>query len=62
MLAAVACELDWELQHYDAEQALVQSELRETVFVRLPSGCGSLSGKVVKLGRSLYGLKQSPGT
>ena len=29
------------------------------MFIRLPPGCGELSGKVVKLGRSLYGLRQS---
>ena len=28
----------------------------------MPEGCGALSGKVVKLGRSLYGLKQASRT
>ena len=27
--------------------------------MRLPRGCGEISGKVVKLCRSLYGLKQA---
>ena len=44
--------------HFDAEQAFVQSKLDEVVFIRLPPGCGELSGKVVKLGRSFYGLRQ----
>lgn len=61
-LAAIACELDLELWHFDVEQAFVQSELEEDVFVRLPRGCGRLSGKVVKLARSLYGLKQASRT
>ena len=29
------------------------------MFIRLPPGYGEISGKVVKLGRSLYGLRQS---
>ena len=29
------------------------------MFTRMSQGCGALSGKVVKLGRSLYGLKQA---
>ena len=32
------------------------------MFIRLPPGCGELSGKVVKLGRSLYGWRQSSRT
>ena len=59
LLAALACELDLDLCHFDAGQAFVQSDLDEEVYNRLPSGCGALSGKVVRLRRSLYGLKQA---
>ena len=59
MLAAIACELDLDLCHFDAEQAFVQSELDEEVYLRLPKGCGSMSSKVVRLRKSLYGLKQA---
>lgn len=62
LLAAIACELGWDLGHFDAEQAFVQSNLDDVILLRLPSGCGGLSGKVVKLGRSLYGLKQASRT
>ena len=62
LLAAIACELGWDLCHFDAEQAFVQSKLDEDVYLRMPQGCGALSGKVVKLGRSLYGLKQASRT
>ena len=27
--------------------------------MRLPEGCGELSGKIVKLNKSLYGLRQA---
>ena len=58
----IACELDLDLCHFDAEQAFVQSDLDEVVYIRLPPGCGALSGKVVRLRRSLYGLKQASRT
>ena len=59
LLGAIACELGLDLCHFDAEQAFVQSSLDEDVFMRLPPGCGEISGKIVRLNRSLYGLKQA---
>ena len=59
LLSAIACELDLDVCHFDVEQAFVQSKLDEDVFMRLPRGCGRLSGKVVRLNKSLYGLKQA---
>ena len=57
-LAALACELDLDLCHFDAKQAFVQSDFDEVVYIRLSPGCGALSGKAVRLRRSLYGLEQ----
>ena len=62
LLTAIACELELDLCHFDAEQAFVQSKLDKDVYLRMPQGCGALSGKVVKLGRSLFGLKQAART
>ena len=62
LLMAIACELGLDLCHFDAEEAFVQSKLDDEVYLRMPQGCGALSGKVVKLGRSLYGLKQASRT
>ena len=56
LLAALACELELDLSHFDAEQAFVQSDLDEVVYISLPPSCGALSGKVERLRRSLYGL------
>ena len=58
LLSAIACELGLDLFHFDVEQAFVQSELSEDVYMRLPKGCGSMSGKVVDSCRSLYGLER----
>ncbi|CAB1108804.1 unnamed protein product [Ectocarpus sp. CCAP 1310/34] len=59
MLAAVACELNLDVCHFDIEQAFVRSELEEDEYMRLPQGCGALSGMIVKLGKSLYRLRQT---
>ena len=59
LLGAIACELGLDLCHFNAEQAFVQSSLEEDVFLRLPPGRGEMSGKIVRLNRSLYGLKQA---
>ena len=49
LLSAIACECDLDLCHFDVDQAFVQSHLDENVFLRLPRGCGKMSGKVVRL-------------
>ena len=59
LLAALACEHDLELCHFDIDQDFVGADLAEDVYMQLPEGCGSLSGKVVKLSKSLYGLRQA---
>ena len=47
LLTAVACELDLDLCHFNIEQAFVQSDLWENVYMCLPQGCGRMSGKIV---------------
>ena len=59
LLVALTCKYNLELLHWDIEQAFVQSELDHKVFMKLPSGTGSMSGKVARLHKSLYGLKQA---
>ena len=57
LLSAIAYECDLVLCHFDVDQAFVQSDLEEDIFLRLAKECGYLSGKVVRLNKSLYGLK-----
>ena len=45
--------------HFDVDQAFVRADLKENVFMALPEGCGALSGKIVKLNKSFYGLRQA---
>ena len=49
----------WDLRYLDVDQAFIQSESDTDFFSRLPPGCGRLSGKVVRLNKALYGLKES---
>ena len=60
MIAITALQRDWVLNHWDIEQAFIQSEIDREIFLTLPDGCGEFSGRVVKLNKSLYGLRQSP--
>ena len=61
-LSAIACECDVDICYFDVDQAFVQSDPEEDVFLRLPKECGDLSGKVVPLNKSLYKLKQASRT
>ena len=36
LLSAIACECDLDLCHLDVDQAFIQSDLEEDVFLRLP--------------------------
>ena len=38
LLSAIACECDLDLCHFDVDQAFVQSDLEEDVFLRLSEG------------------------
>ena len=59
LLVAIAVKNDWELRQLDVKQAFMQADLDFNVFSELPDGCGDKSGKVVKLNKSVYGLKQA---
>ena len=56
---AVANEKGWLLRHLDVNQAFIQAHLDEAVYMRLPAGCGDISGEVVLLQRAVYGLRQA---
>ena len=43
----------------DVAQAFVRAKLDHEIYMKLPGGCGDMSGNTVRLNRSLYGLKQS---
>jgi len=61
-LLALVAHLDLELEQMDVVTAFLNGDLKEEIFMAVPEGLQSesTSGKVCKLLKSLYGLKQSP--
>ena len=64
-LLAIAVHLGLEVFHSDIPQAFIKSILDADIWLRLPPGVNFMDDKgkahrIVKLVRSLYGLRQSP--
>ena len=58
----MAASLDWPLFQLDVKNASLNRDLEEEVYMDLPPGFDSekKDGKVCRLKKSPYGLKQSP--
>ena len=62
ILLSLAAQYDWFLNQLDVKNAFLHGNLEEEVFMDAPPGFENTigAGKVCKLKKSLYGLKQSP--
>lgn len=62
IIFSLAINLDWELAQLDIKNAFLNGELKELVYMSIPPGFESskTKGKLCRLKRSIYGLKQSP--
>ena len=62
VLLSLATNNDWQLQQLDVKNAFLNYDLEEEVYMELPPGfdVARTDGKVCKLKKSFYGLKQSP--
>ena len=56
---AVPNQMGFMIYHLDVTQAYTKAKLDSKTIMKLPGGCGELSGKYVDLEKTLYGLKQS---
>ena len=64
MVLAIAAEMNWEVVQLDVTTAFLYADIEEDVFVEMAPGHETTNRKgvqlVMKLGKSLYGLAQSP--
>ena len=56
---AIACHYDYDIFQGDISQAFVQSFLQEDIYLRQPAEFDDDTGRVLKLVKSIYGLKQA---
>ncbi|CAL8174598.1 unnamed protein product [Prunus armeniaca] len=62
VLLSLATNHDWPLSQFDVKNAFLHGDLKEEIYMDLPTGISVTfqEGVVCKLRKSLYGLKQSP--
>ena len=61
VVLANAAHQDWEIKHVDVKSAYLNAPLKEVIFMRPPRGVlkSGQEGKVLRLLKGLYGLKQA---
>ena len=61
-LISCASNLSWDLHQLDVKNAFLHGDLQEEIYMHIPPGfdTAQTKDKVLRLHRSLYGLKQSP--
>ncbi|GJR08094.1 ribonuclease H-like domain, reverse transcriptase, RNA-dependent DNA polymerase [Tanacetum coccineum] len=62
LILALAAYHGWQVHHLDVKSAFLHGDLKEEVYVTQPEGFiqQGNSGKVYKLTKALYGLRQAP--
>ena len=56
---SVAAKENMTVTHFDVKTAFLYGDLEEATYMNQPEGYGDGSGRVCKLKKSLYGLKQA---
>jgi hypothetical protein len=62
LLLALSTQEGWHVHHIDVKTAFLNSDLKEEVYVHQPPGFAipGKEGKVMRLRKALYGLRQAP--
>src|SRR5579859_4810537 len=58
-LLALAAVHNWELRQMDVKGAYLNGKVQEEIYMKQPAGFNDGSGKVCRLQRAIYGLKQA---
>ena len=59
ILLSVAGKYDWEIGQLDINTAFLNAPLKEELYMRPPKQCPEFEGKVFRLKKAIYGLKQA---
>ncbi|KAI0995304.1 hypothetical protein K3495_g12878, partial [Podosphaera aphanis] len=59
LFLAMVAEKELKCRHFDIKNAFTESQLKENIFMHPPPGLQIKKGMVLKVLRSLYGLKQA---
>jgi hypothetical protein len=64
LMIAIAAHWNWPIHHMDVKSAFLNGQLKEEVYVAQPPGFVDKDhpGKVLRLHKALYGLRQAPRT
>jgi hypothetical protein len=62
LLSALAAQEGWRVHHMDVKSALLNGDLKEEVYMHQPPGFAipGKEGKVLRLRKTLYGLRHAP--
>ena len=62
ILLSLAANQNWHLHKFDVKNDFLHEDLAKEVYIDIPPGLedSKTKGKVCRLKKSLYGLKQSP--
>lgn len=56
---ALSLKLDLQIHHVDNSTAFLNGDLKEIIHMSQPEGVDKVKGKVFKLKKAVYGLKQA---
>jgi hypothetical protein len=61
LLLALVSQEGWQVHHMDVKSAFLNGDMKEEVYVRQPVGfiIAGQEGKVLRLRKALYGLRQA---
>lgn len=60
ILLSFAAVEDYEIHQIDIKSAFLHGKVEEDIYIYAPEGAGFTDGTVLKLNKSLYGIKQAP--